>query len=84
MGVRIARPFPLCPATHRMRQEVGDVRKMNTSIRACGNKQTMRNIGIALMAFGGLIILIAVPVEFWFSMLGAAMLAAGLALLIIS
>ena len=60
------------------------MKKANTCIRACGNRQTVRIIGIALMAFGGLVILIAVPVEFWFAMLGAAMLAAGLALLVIS
>ena len=43
----------------------------------------MRWLGIGLMILGGVIMLIAVPVRFWFALLGLIVLAVGAVILFV-
>ena len=68
-----------------MAGEVSGVTKPNTCMWPHRrNRRLMRRVSTALLVVGGLIILIAVPIEFWIAMLGATLLAAGVALLMIA
>ena len=54
---------------------------------SCGRgerrNRTAKWLGIGLMVVGGLILIIAVPIKFWFALVGFALIAAGFILWVI-